>query len=257
MAARIFDVPGLVAPLSLKLKFDLRKLILVDANWDTAISAELRLTWLEDFKFIEEMRDIMYVRCRVPVDAARSSVRLWLLCDGSPDGGMVVTAYSGFERTNGSWSCELLCAKNLLTPQGWTTPQTELHALSSLSNLAAVLESALSSWIEVIRYGSDSSIALAWAIYEKARLHVFHRLRVSNIRNKLDFENLYHVAGKENVADTGTRPELLKPDHLMPGSEWLCGKSWMQEPLDKAIDSGAVKIVENIKLDNEAKKILK
>ena len=170
---------------------------------------------------------------------------------------MVVTAYSGFERTNGSWSCELLCAKNLLTPQGWTTPQTELHALSSLSNLAAVLESALSSWIEVIMYGSDSSIALAWAIYEKARLHVFHRLRVSNIRNKLDFENLYHVAGKENVADTGTRPELLKPDHLMPGSEWLCGKSWMQETLYKAIDSGAIKSVENIKLDNEAKKILK
>ena len=257
VAARIYDVPGLLAPLTLKLKFDLRKIILVDPSWDTALSSELRRVWLEDFRFIEEMRDVMYVRCKVPTDALRCSLRLWLLCDGSPDGGMVVTAYSGFEKSNGSWSCQLLCAKNLLTPQGWTTPQTELHALSSLANLASVLQSSLSSWIEVLRSGSDSSIALSWAIYEKARLHVFHRLRVSNIRNKLDFTNLYHVVGKENIADTGTRPELLKPEHLLPGSSWLCGLDWMREPLETAIESGAIKSVKNIKLDNEAKKILK
>ena len=69
--------------------------------------------WLDDFQFIEDVRDIMYVRCRVPVDALRCSVRLWLLCDGSPDGGIIVTVYSGFERSNGSWSSQLLCAKNL------------------------------------------------------------------------------------------------------------------------------------------------
>ena len=236
VSARIYDVPGLLAPLLLKLKFDLRKLILVDPGWDASMSVELRRLWVDNFKFIEEMRDVMYVRCRVPVDAVRCSVRLWLLCDGSPDGGMVVTAYSGFERSNGLWSCQLLCAKNLLTPQGWTTPQTELHALNTLANLAHVLESALSSWVEILRSGSDSSIAISWAVYEKARLHVFHRLRVSNIRNKIRLDNLFHVAGKENIADTGTRPELLKSEHILPGSEWLCGKPWMTEPLDKALE---------------------
>ena len=257
VAARIYDVPGLLAPLTLKLKFDLRKLILVDPSWDASIPDNLRQLWIQNFKFIEEMRDILYVRCRIPEDAVRCTVRLWLLCDGSPDGGMIVTAYSGCERKDGSWSCQLLCAKNLLTPQGWTTPQTELHALSSLSNLAAVLQSALQSWVEILYSGSDSSIAISWAVYEKVRLHVFHRLRVSNIRNKIDLGQLFHVNGKDNVADIGTRPELLKPEQLMPGSEWLCGKTWMTEPISSAVSSGVIKGVNDIKLDNDAKKLLK
>ena len=123
--------------------------------------------------------------------------------------------------------------------------------------MGAVLSSSLSSWVEIIHSGSDSSIALSWTIYEKVRLHIFHRLRVSNIRNKVDLSELYHVVGKQNIADTGTRPELIKPEHLLPDSEWICGKDWMREPISSIIESGIIKTVENIKLDNDAKKILK
>ena len=257
VSARIYDVPGLLAPLTLKLKYDLRKLIHSDPGWNTPCSAELRQLWIQNFHFIEELRDVLYVRCKIPTDALRCTVRLWFLCDGSPDGGMIITAYSGCERVGGSWSSQLLCAKNLLTPQGWTTPQTELHALSSLANLASVVESSLSSWIEVMYYGSDSSISISWVAYERVRLHVFHRLRVGNIRNKVQLENIYHVSGKENIADTGTRPDLLKPEHILPGSEWLTGKSWMTEPVEKAIQSDVIKSLRDIKLDDEAKKQFK
>ena len=41
VAARIYDVPGLLAPLSLKLKHDLRKLIEVDPTWDGAVLPDL------------------------------------------------------------------------------------------------------------------------------------------------------------------------------------------------------------------------
>ena len=51
VAARILDVPGLLAPLSLKLKYDLRKLIEVDPSWDGAVLPDLRQMWIEDFKF--------------------------------------------------------------------------------------------------------------------------------------------------------------------------------------------------------------
>ena len=82
-------------------------------------------------------------------------------------------------------------------------------------------------------------------------------MRVSKIRNKLDLSELYHVAGKENVADIGTRPELLTVDQLMPGSEFLCCKSWMTRPVDEAVNSGVIKGVADIKLDNESKRLLK
>ena len=257
VSARIYDVPGLLAPLLLKLKFDLRKLIQEDPGWDVPCSEALRQLWVENFQFIENMRDILYVRCKVPNDAKRCTVRIWFLCDGSPDGGMIIAAYSSFQRIDGSWSCQLLCAKNILTPAGWTTPQTELHALSSMSNLAAILSSSLSSWIEIIHYGSDSSISIAWVAYEKVRLHVFHRLRVSNIRNKIQLEELYHVSGKQNIADTGTRPDLLKPEHILPGSSWLSGLPWMMDSVEQAIENGVIKSLNEIKLDDEAKKLFK
>ena len=226
--------------MSLKLKHDLRKLIEADPNWDTQLSPNLRELWISNFKFIEEMRDIKYVRCMVPEDALRPTVRIWLLCDASPSGGLIVCAYSGNERKDGSWSSNLLFAKNLLSPQNWTTPQAELHVLSSLGNICHILTQSLNDWVEVIRAGSDSTIALSWVIYEKVRLHVFHRLRVSNVRSKLDMSELFHVEGKQNVSDTGTRPDLLRPDDIVPGSDWMLGRPWMKLDVKEAVDSGVI-----------------
>ena len=150
MVARIFDPPGFLAPLCLKLKHDLRKLIEADPSWDGSIRADLRSLWISNFKFIEEMRDIKYVWCMVPEDAVRPTVRIWILCDASPSGGLIIAAYSGNERRDGTWSSSLLFAKNLLCPQGWTTPQAELHALSSLENMAAILLQSLADWVEIL-----------------------------------------------------------------------------------------------------------
>ena len=86
---------------------------------------------------------------------------------------------------------------------------------------------------------------------------MFHRLRVSNIRNKLSLDNLYHVDGKHNVADTGTRPDLLTADQLMPDSEWIRGKAWMKLSEEEAVQSGIIKNTNDIILDNDAKKIFK
>ena len=257
VSARIYDIPGLTAPLQLRLKFDLRKILEFNSDWDMPMPTELRQIWIENFLFIEEMRDVLYVRCKIPDDAIRCTVRLWFLCDASPDGGMVVTVHYGHQRKDESWSSHILCSKNLLTPHGWTTPQAELHALSSLANLASVLLEALAGWIEISRYGTDSTIAISWTIYEKVRLHVFHRLRVSNIRSKIDLTELYHIISHENLADTGTRPRLLKPEHILPGSEWCEGKAWMKMSVENAIKSGAIKSVKEIKLDNDSKKAFK
>ena len=198
VTARIFGPPGKVAPLALRLKFDLRKLIEIDSDWDKPISGNMRQRWIENFKMIEELRDVLYVRCPIPTYALRPTVRIWLLCDGA-NGGMIISAYSGNERPDGSWSCNHLFAKNLLVPAGWSTPQLELHALHALANMSAILKQALGAWVKIMISCSDSEIAISWRIYEKVKLNVFHRLRVSNIRNKIDISNLYHVDGKENV----------------------------------------------------------
>ena len=84
---------------------------------------------MENFQILEDIRDIRYVRCEIPHDALRKSVRVWLQCDGADD-GMIIVAHVGYERTNGEYSCSHLIAKNLLSPSGWSTPRIELHALT-------------------------------------------------------------------------------------------------------------------------------
>ena len=112
VSARKFDLLGKAAPLDLRLKNDLRKLILIDSDWDKPISKELRSRWVENFTIIEDIRDIIYVRAPIPDDALRPSVRILLQCDGA-ENGMMITAHTGHKRPNGLWSCNHLIAKNL------------------------------------------------------------------------------------------------------------------------------------------------
>ena len=254
--ARLYDITQKLAPLHLRLKHDLRKLIKINPSWDAQISAELRQRWIENFQLIEDVRDILYIRCPITEDALRPTVRIWLKCDAA-DGGMIIVAYFGHERQNGKWSCYHLFSKNLLAPEDWSIPKLELHALSVLATIAWILKQTLGDWIEIIISCSDSEIAICWSMYDNCKMHVFHRLRVSNIRNKLDLSSLYHIDGLENLADTGTRPDLLTAEKLSAGSEWINGKSWMKEPLETVIDMKILKPAKDIILDNEKKKAFK
>ena len=132
-----------------------------------------------------------------------------------------------------------------------------MHALSALSNLAAFIQESLGEWVEVIYSASDSTIAISWSIYEKAKLMVFQRLRVANIRQKLNLENLFHIDGKHNLADFGTRPDLVTADLLRPESEWIKGKKWMTMSIEDAQKTGILKNTKDIILDNELKKELR
>ena len=196
------------------------------------------------------------MRAPIPDDALRPTVRILLQCDGA-ENGMMITAHTGYERPNGLWSCNHLIAKNLLPPTGWTTPQIELHALSALSNLATFIQESVGEWVEVIYSASDSTIAISWSIYEKAKLMVFQRLRVANIRQKLNLENLFHIDGKHNLADFGTRPDLVTADLLRPESEWIKGKKWMTMSIEDARKNGILKNTKDIILDNDLKKELR
>ena len=67
--SRIYDPEGLLAPITLKLKNDLRMLIKFESSWDKPIPGHQRQIWLTNFEIIEDLRDVLYVRCVIPVDA--------------------------------------------------------------------------------------------------------------------------------------------------------------------------------------------
>ena len=256
VVARMYDMYGKLEPLKLRLKSDLRKLIKENPAWDDSITKEQKLRWENNFKMIQDCRDIMYMRCSVPENAVSLKAKLWILCDAAED-GIMVAAYVGFEIPGKRWSCSNILGKSLLAPEEWTIPKKELQALTTASNIKAVIERAMENWIDTIRVGSDSEIALAWCIYENVKLNVFHRNRVNNIRSKLSLDQLFHVRGSENCADIGTRADSITTESLLPGSPWLSGMEWMRKHHEDALKSGIIKSVQDIKLTNEAKKVMK
>ena len=83
------------------------------------------------------------------------------------------------------------------------------------------------------------------------------RNRVTAIRSKIDLDSLYHVDGKFNPTDVGTRPNKITVDSVRPGSIWLKGHPWMQRSLEEDRKEGIIKHIEDIKLNNENKKKVK
>ena len=102
----------------------------------------------------------------------------------------------------------------------------------------------------------DSQISLCWTIYENNKLDVFVRNRVINVRTKVPLENLHWVEGTQNLADTGTRPDVVNAATVHPTSEWSTGKDWMRLSYDGVLNSGIVRKVSDIQLDHESKKKL-
>ena len=252
VAGRLYDLRGDVAPLLLRLKHDLRMLILKGYDWDDSVDVESRKRWIENFTLMEDVREFLFMRCPIPEDAMNLKARLWILADAA-DSGLIVAVFCGFLRKCGTYSCKRIFGKGLLGPEEWTIPAKELHAMSVAADISIFLKNALGKWLDEdeIYLGSDSRIALAWVVYEKVKLDVFHRNRVSNIRSKAELHKIFHVDGKENVADIGTRPDHLTIKSFCPGSEWDLGKPWMKMKVADAVESGAIKLIENIKLEDE------
>ena len=215
-----------------------RRLIKENPAWDVSISSNMKLRWEDNFKIIQDCRDIMYMRCQVPVDAVSLKARVWILGDAAD--GIIVGVYVGFELPGKRWSCSNVLGKSLLVPDDWTIPKKELQALTTASNIKVIIERALADWVDVIRVGYDSQIALSWCIYENVKLNVFHRHRVNNIRSKVSLDQLFHVQGSENCADIGTRPDSITTESLLPGSPWLSGKEWMRQPHEDSLKSGII-----------------
>ena len=62
VVARIYDTQGLLAPLTLKFKNDLRNLIKIQPSWTESIPLDHRTIWVNNFKTIKDLSDLMYVK---------------------------------------------------------------------------------------------------------------------------------------------------------------------------------------------------
>ena len=172
-----WDMTGKIAPVTLRIKHDLRRLIAESPEWDASVSQLSRGLWIQNFDILDRVRDFVYVLNSRPSDALRSSCRLWIMVDAAK-WGLMVTVYVGWERSGGDYSCAHLYGKGILGPEALTLPQKELHIFSVGADLSELLSVMLEDWVEEVNIAGDSEIALCWIGYESVKLNQYNRVRV-------------------------------------------------------------------------------
>ena len=234
--AEIWDPIGIWEPYKLQLKLD--NSYLNGNDWDTPLNCNLQTHWKERFQQFVNLNRMEAVRCVIPEDAIDpNSMRLLCLSDAAEfAGGCAI--YASFQRTNGSFSCQLLTAKSKLMNQ--KIPRNELEAIKLMAETADTVKRALGEQVHETLYFTDSTIAMCWCHNTSKKLRLFTLYRVADIRRNIlgsayasEEPPLYHIDGKINVADYLTKHHDITPRDLSSNSVWLSGQPWMRLPLNE------------------------
>ena len=124
----MYDPYGLVATFVIKFKIRLRKLIILDLNWDDPIPEEERDWWINMITDMIEAEPLTFPRSIWTPEAIG---RPELICyfDGS-DLAYGCIIYSRWPTLEDAWHTTLLTSRARVTPRaGCTTPRVELCAL--------------------------------------------------------------------------------------------------------------------------------
>ena len=162
----VFNIKGLLIPLTARCKRDLRDVFKETPAWDHAVSEGLRAKWVLNFLDIERCRGMKFHRPRMPIDAIDTKMRLWVLVDASKE-LLAVWSGVGFKRENGSWSSAFLIARCLLVPADCSIPRAEMEALVAGSNILWLLSQILSNWVHIFILAGDAQIPLHWVLPDK------------------------------------------------------------------------------------------
>ena len=255
--ASYFDPIGKIAPFLSKPKVLLRETIVMNPSWDDPLPVEMRARWVAMLEELEDLKGMYFHRPRVPKDAQHPLVARLLVGGDAGDDSMISGVWIGFKLQSEGWSCKHLIGKTLLPITSWTIPQKELHTLWMNSQLLKTVNALLGDFLEdklenKYVFG-DSRIALAWTIYESARLFPFHRHRVMQINNEVKEEDSYHCPGNLNPADGGTKIKEINIGMVGPDSVWENGLPWMTKDHEEVMQT--LKSAREIKLDDAQPKI--
>lgn len=245
-SAELFDPVGLLEPYKAMLKRALSSLNSI--QWDDPIPADQLGFWTEQLQLWPEFKDTLFHRSTVPLDAV-TPLQLRLICNTDASTSCAgACVYASYKLKSGSWSSRLLTAKSKLVD--YSVPRNELEAVVLGVELCFAVAVSLDIPIQSVTIASDSLVAIAWAMNDRARnkTFVFNRVLTINrylrwIRDRLDLDGeveLVHIPGELNAADCLTKGTITLRQ-IGQSSQWQDGLSWMsleihQMPLTRYAD---------------------
>ncbi|XP_076387400.1 uncharacterized protein LOC143264382 [Megachile rotundata] len=227
--AQLFDPLGLLGPVIIRAKIIMQELWKLAIDWDDIVPQSVKQAWLEIRDDLHLLHSFAVPR-RISIKDA-INLELHGFSDAS-EKAYGACLYVRSTNELGQHAVFLLCAKSRVAPLKIVSlPRLELCAARLLVRLYKEVKKALyQTHFKLIRFWSDSIIALHWIRTSPHLLKTFVANRVSEIQTEVHADNWFHVNTTDNPADFVSRGQL--PAQLVDNSLWKFGPHWLS--LDQA-----------------------
>ena len=213
----IFDILGLISPVTMIGKVIFSKLCLKKLRWDETIPDDIAKEWDIFTKRLSTAKSIIFRRFTLADNA--DAMELHGFCDASLT-AICAAVYIISSGTN-SKRQTLLVSKNRVAPKETSVPRLELIGAVMLSKLLMHVKNTLKDLtFAKCTAWTDSTTVLYW-LKSKGTYSRYVRNRVSKV-NEAELEWMYVPTG-ENPADIGSRG--CYPDQL--SELWFHGPQWI------------------------------
>lgn len=239
--SRIFDVLGMLSPVTIRAKILMQNLWREGLGWNDPVSSELEREFLLYRNQLESLSNYRIPRFYTSLNNVKSR-QLIGFCDASPKAYCAVIFIRVTDHSNRVTS-SFVCAKTRVAPiKTITIPRLELQSAVLLAQLLTRIANNLNIDSSNIFAFSDSQIVLSWLNYNVNQLKQFISNRISKILNLTPMDRWFYVETKSNPADLATRG--LNVDKFVSNSLWLNGPHWLTSEFENHINV-------KVKLDKE------
>ena len=223
--AEIFDIAGMITPITAGMKLDLHEFVERGIPWKDKIPDELRPIWIDHFEMMQEISSLHYNRTVIPPDAVSLDIETIDTGDASQKIACVAI-YARLKRKCGSFSCQLVFARSKLLERDSNQPRGELGAGMLNAHTGEVVRRAFGDYHKGAIKLSDSMIVLHWIRNGWKILKQYVRSRVIEILRFTYRSWWYYVESSLLIADLGTRKGASLKD-VDCYSKWINGLEWM------------------------------
>lgn len=231
--ARLWDLMGFIAPVTLLSKLIIKSLWEDNVGWDEIPPPNVVSLWQTIESELPLFQNIKLPR-HVGVDN-NCVVTIVGFADASERAyGGVVYLHVYLPNENRS-IINIVCAKSKVAPSKTviTLARMELCANVVLARVMKVVIDSYSSRCQIanVYAFTDSTVALAWIHSCPTRWQTFVANRISKIHNELNPRHFHHIRGKENPADCLSRG--MTPSQLLKHPLWFNGPKFCQMPVSE------------------------
>ena len=228
ITASCYDPHGLLAPITVQPKIELRELYR-DPNlqWTDDIPHVNKIVWRSILRLIRSCQGIMFPRFIGHLDSV-GLPQLIVFVDGSKS-AMCAVVYIRWNLKEGGVHTCLVTAKTRVTPlKRMTIPRIELQAAVIGIRLCKTVQESIRLEFQEPIYISDSKCTLATLAKDSVVLNEFTVNRVVEVLEHSKLPQWYHVKSADNIADIGTRMNATVED-IAEGGRWQVGPDWLRK----------------------------